>query len=667
MNKLSWVKRQPWVLVIPVFIATYWFLPFVFFQQDEWMVFGQHIFRANDSCLEIQRPFTCILNNLLIKLFGFSSTYYGIFNLIVGSGIVVSLYWLLRLWQLRPWQATSVAIIFSLLASGSQALTWFGASAASLPSYLFSLLTLCLLITTIRLPSWPMGLITAACYLVALYFKEEALWVLPAAIVLVPAYSLAFKLPFNVRRYSLLILPILLPSILFFLGEVLRQLESQAFTEVVSTTRSDVYFIDVLKTIFILPLIHVSHVVLPSDFFIIFSDKLPVSVTPLSIVLTILFLLGGLFLILRQPVARYILVWSIFWLLSAFLPYAVFGKTPEFLEGRYYFVASAAVAILLFMSLLFYQTRPRWIRLLWSGLIVFILVLNFYTIQQQGLGLLSVSKQRKQILSFMQEKIVSLPSKSVIYTETPHYGYAGSNQKILPFQSGLGYTLQVLFHGRDQDYRPLLSQRFLWGWLDQGYKEAHNVGFGYFYNYETLNKAVTDNQIPINSVYGFRYEDKVMTDITAQLRGRLGSQRLTLQTVSPSGWSISSNEPEGVDSNHTINKVIDGNPKTDWLVSQTHGTYVEVDFDQPIDNVASITLTMGDGNSYPAKYRFEASVDGKNWSTDFIEYARPEGLQLELYFSPQTIKKFRITQLNPKPTIFGWSVAEITVSQLYSD
>lgn len=671
----TFFARYPWVIAIIVILLVYWRLPLTYFEQDEWMAFNQYIFDGDKSivnCVSVQRPLTCLINSVQWRLFGTNATAYAFLSLLLISLTAIVFYRVLRHWNLPKPKAVLAAALFPLFAVGSQAITWFGAFSASLPSFLFGLLALDFLFQDIKKPSLKLAAASFVCAVFALYFKEEALWLLPTALVGWYTYSIYQAKPRSMKHLLRHVGVLIGFVVIFLLAERLRQSQHAArFTGLISSTNTKEYIADVVRSFIFLPYHHLSHIILPPEQLAPLADFFVVKIMTLSGLLTSLMLIyfAGL-LVWGGAKDRPTVLFLVTWALATFSSYAIFGKNPEFLEGRYYYTAQAPVAALLALGLIPRQL-PNFKALNTFGVAVLLAVLlaNLAIADKRMTRSVATSKERKHILNFIQKSTGPLPEKAIIYTETTNYGYAGQAAAILPFQNGLATTLRVLYQGKNQDYRAVSTkQEYLWNLLEQGYDEVSNTGFGYYREYDKLSTVVRDRQIPINSIFAFRYQNKDISDITSLIRGRLLVEQKALEPIPREGWKISTSNDDGVDTFHRLDKLYDDNPKSDWSTTHTHGQYLEVDLGKPVDDIASVVLRTADGNSFPRIFDFAFSSDGVNWKTDFTEVGKlVNDADTPIIFGPKPIQKFRITVVDSRPTIFNWSVSHITVFKVKQD
>lgn len=665
---LGVVRKYPWIVPVLVVLLVFWRLPLTFFEQDEWQAFEVYIGASDKSiieCVSVQRPLTCFINTLEWRTFGTNATYYGLFSLLLISLIVVVFYRLLRRFEIPETKSVIIASIMPLFVAGSQAITWFGAFSASLPNFLFALLAIDFLLIAMKTQLWRWQVASLLMVALSLYFKEESLWVIPVMIVTWWAYAWQKKLPRDKKSLLRYVGPIVAAILIYLLLERTRQMSGSSFGGLVSTTDPTQYVRDVFKSLFFLPFHHLSHILVGPENITSLTAFFTMKTATISALITTAMLVGlaGLLRFSQSPYRPAIFVLAA-WSLTGFVSYAVFGKNPEYLEGRYYFGTQAAVAALLVIGLLPDKIKNiRSFNTFGTAVLVLILLLNLTLLDRRIDRSLAIAKERRNILSFIQEHTGPLPKKAIIYTETNNYGYVGQDANILPFQNGIGTTLRVMYQGKDQDYRQLAKkQLYLWDILAQGYDEVDGIGFGYYREMDKLTHAMADNKLTAENIFAFRYAGTKMIDMTKVLRGKLSIFSKELIQVPRNQVTVTSNDVVGVDEKHGIEKVTDNDPKSDWAVSQQPGDYIEVDLGEARDNIAKFVMKTADGNSYPKEYKFEYSVDGTNWIEAFSDIGTLNAdAETVIVFEPTTMKKIRLTLLADRGPFFAWSVSDINV------
>lgn len=132
------------------------------------------------------------------------------------------------------------------------------------------------------------------------------------------------------------------------------------------------------------------------------------------------------------------------------------------------------------------------------------------------------SQLRKSILTQIKTAHPDLPEKVVFYIESDkaYYGLP-PEEKILPFQSGLGQTLLVWYQEKEKFPPCFFQDVFLYEITSQGYRECDGRGFGYFRKDEDLAAALKENNLTPENVIAYRFnsEDSSLVDITSHLGG----------------------------------------------------------------------------------------------------------------------------------------------------
>jgi len=673
---LTFVKRlltnYPWLISVAIVLVVYWRLPLTFFEQDEWQAFETYINQSGQpisDCLAIQRPLTCVINRIEWPLFGLHPEPYAFFSLFLISAISVAFYRFLRHWPVPRYKAVIAAGLFPLLATGSQAITWFGAFSASLPSFLFAILALNFFINDLKKPAWGWQIATLASMAISLYFKEDTLWLLPVIAVTWWTYRQTQQQAFSWRSAFRHLTLIGVITLTYLYLERLRQTTGASFGGLISTTNTADYRRDVLESLVKLPFQHLAHVLIPPELIGSFTISFQQSIASLSFELSLILIAACLLLLIRQSPTRPLLFTLFVWLITAFAPYAVFGKNPDYLEGRYYFGAQAPLMAFLVISLMPDRAKLRKLLDLNSfgtAVIALIVVINLLIINFRLTRSVDISQDRKKILSFIKKSTGPLPKKAIIFAETPNFGYVGLAEYILPFQNGLGTTLRVIYQNYNQDYRALSKkQAYLWDIVKEGYDEVDGVGFGYFRQYDKLMKTLKEKNLPIDMVYSFKWHggpNRTIVDTTSLLRGRILVDQREKTPISKQGWTITTSNDKGYDANHGVDKLLDNDKKSDWSTKHQYGEFVEVDFGRPIDDVGIVQLLTADGNSFPKVYRFDFSPDGKQWVEYFVDEGKlVNNNETPIIFGPQTMRKIRVTIVDKRDTFFNWSLSDINV------
>lgn len=673
VNLDKWFKRLPdWAVLslaalIP--LLAYSQLPQAYFQQDEWLFFGQLIWIHRYPLavffhgIPMQRFLTMAVFSQLWQAFGANATGYYLVDLLLVIALVVTVFCLLRQWSLPRGYAWAVAAFVPVIVTGYQAVVWLGTFVGSLLSLIVALLSLMSTMKDLKNPRWYWRLLTPLLLAIALYFKEDAIWLLPMLAVTWYSYSRAVDQPVSLKTFfRTLTLPIT-TTLIILIGIYLRQIYSPTYAAVGAGQAAGSFLDNVGKASLQLPLQHLGQVIFSNWLVQRLATWTHLSISPLSYVLTgILAVIVIVSYWQSQGPQRLIIGWLSLWALVSFAAFGIYGTSPIFLEGRYYFPAQLpTLALLLYCA--FIAGRRSWWRTAFQLVTIGLIGLNFHLTTSAVASLVASGQTQKRIIRTIQQATGPLPKQAIIFTESME-GYAGSPVPLMPFQSGFGQTLEVAYQGRNQDYTDQLKSEHLWDWLAQGYKESNGTGFGYYRNYTDLVAGLQANHLSPESVYAFHYEKGQVTDITSAIRGRLTAERQPLQLVSRSNWLAVSNDQAGLEQRFPVAQAIDNNLKTTWLTEQKSGTYFQVDLGQSVEKLAGLDLALADANSFARRYDVALSADGQAWQTivhDEVPHLADN--RQTIRFQPQAARFVRLTLTNHEPSVFAWSVAEVTAYQ----
>lgn len=226
------------------------------------------------------------------------------------------------------------------------------------------------------------------------------------------------------------------------------------------------------------------------------------------------------------------IIWfSLLYILLSFVPYTIGVKGSSYLESRYYYLASAGAGILFALlvnafsvHVASYAKTVAYQKYMRYGLLLLLTLPYFWMhtvyIQKDVAKMVAVSSDRKKIIHSIEKLYPVIGEKIIFYTEsdTAYYGLA---EKILPFQSGPGQMLMVLYAEKGQLNPEFFRNDFLWNITDRGYAELGGQGFGYFRDIRELRQALKKNHLPAESVFAFRFQKGKVKDISDDIRRRV--------------------------------------------------------------------------------------------------------------------------------------------------
>ena len=198
------------------------------------------------------------------------------------------------------------------------------------------------------------------------------------------------------------------------------------------------------------------------------------------------------------------------------------GMNLSTISSRYMYFGMAGIAYLL--SIIFMQLKnKRNKKTYWIFLFLVLISISIGAIQniKRSENLYNIGILRQKILKQIMSNYPKLSEKTVFYMES-NLSYFGLSDdvKILPFQSGLGQTLLVFYGQSDKLPVGFYPGRYLWEIDSQGYYEEDNRGFGYYRDLKLLNNDMKKHKLPKDSIIAFQWNGQLekLIDITDRIR-----------------------------------------------------------------------------------------------------------------------------------------------------
>lgn len=555
------------LIIVLTTVVTYWLLPYGFFQQDEWGIFGNSIYRllTHNNFLELIRPFsgfthftpiTTIINITSLKIFGTQYQYYAYYAIVNQAINSILVYILARIVTKNTILSLLAGIVFSSYAISHQATTWLATNVGTEGSTFFLLLSLIFISRYIFEKRTMRNLfLSFVFFIISIGIKENTAFV-------IIFYSLVLFLV-EKKNKVISVLKILSPFyILIFIYIFMRIVLSfsapptAGTEEQLSQPSPSVY----IFRIFALPIRAISQAFIPEQYIIMLANglimtaypqflvdkKIPdppiaqsVAVDIISFVLTVaILILGSVFYFRsKDKIKRRILVFSLLFITTSVLPLIFIPGRAGFFnifESRELYLSSigASITLALIITSLSGLIAKKISFLKGEYVVVFIIVavflfINMKTIRDHLHIINARGNVRKNILTQIINKYPNLTQKTVFYVESDvsFYGLPAT-EKIMPFQSGFGQTLLIWYFIKGEkfpacffDYR----YDFLYNIYSQGYKECEGRGFGYFRKLQDLKLAIKENTLPRDSVIGFRFDSHTnsLAEITNEIRSNL--------------------------------------------------------------------------------------------------------------------------------------------------
>lgn len=684
MNK----KRLSIILIFIILcLIRFWYMPFIFFIQDEWFVFG-----------------TFIDQGWKVILFGLDLPRFGHFAPI--SKLIAYLIYLLYGLNPLPYNIVSITIhilntylvyrISKKIISGSFVHlippAFFLSSSIGYEQILWPMVGINSLSLTFSLIAWDIALNLNAELNQNLKFFLSGLLILVASLVVENALPMFLFIPLViiVKYHPSIIkrIKILLPFFMIFFSYLIFRAVF-IWYNIGSNTQIQAFSSSLFnyKKIIILPFMYLSQSFLSQGFWLTLSNKLAqlrysspdqIKVYAENVLFKRVTALGGLvfFLIILSSIiyAKYIkkksftqpiLLSTVFIffcsLVFIFVPGAAnnFSIFPQ--RYLYFGLAGSSLIIGLLAGLLLNFKQA----LLRSFVIILMVVLvswgewQNYSLNSQ---FFNTSKKRENILYNIKKDLGKLPLKTVVYTESdsPFYGLP-EEARILPFQSGLGQTLLVWLQDKEKFPQKFFQNRFLWELTDQGYKEEDGRSFGYFYKFKDLINNFGQYNLAVESIKAFSYDSTTgqLVNITDEVKGRIIGYLTKKELINPTEYTVVASQ-----NNQDISFVSDNDRATYWSskLAYEHPQYIDVDLKKNTKVAGIVIDSFQNKNQNQVGYQILLSVDGNNWTTVFTSKRWPPDKNgySYIYFLPSNARLIRIRQIGFHH-YSSWVISELNI------
>ena len=507
-----------------------------FFQQDEWFSFSWYV-QHQDSLRYIwtasithYNPLTVLANHLFFSFWNMDYQAFLLVSLLLHFIVLILIYILAKEIFKKDWQAAITAFLFGIFAAHYQGTAWVVVDISTHLATIFGILSATLFLR--RRLHFSLVLL-----IISLLFKEITIGLFPLYLF---AQILIFKKEKQTRKYSQIIVAV---GAVYILVRILMLFGPYTSDQIVTQS------LDVPRLVYNLitvPMKAVSQSILPPEFLLVVANMLgrffPEKVTGgfgspafdmfvVKRVLEVTSLLSALIIAFWVTITKKrskAVVFSLGWVLLNSLIFAFApGRTGVIftIDSRNLYFVSVGSAIMLAAVLGEIKRNSRNRAIL---LFLIILIPNLYFLNKNLEIFAERGRVRKSILNSIVQTIPNLPNKVVIYTQSDqsYYGLP-PEEKILPFQSGLGQTLLAWYYPTEKFPKEFFEDRFLWEIESQGYQEVGNRGFGYFRDKDLLREAIRQYNLPEESVVSFSWNGKrnLLTNITDEVRQEIYVQK----------------------------------------------------------------------------------------------------------------------------------------------
>lgn len=554
--------KRFWFPLFTIFIVAliFWTLPFSYFQQDEWHTFGmiqsygfEYVTSGKPLWISLlsDRVGARFIMYVLFSIFNTNAVPYGLFSLF--THLLNS--FLLFIFVFKVTKNKTIGIIssafFLINAVSDQAYSWFGTVAGSATSVTFILLSLIFYFNFLLKRKYIYNFLSLISLWISFLFKEVGYFLFVVYPILWFIYIKNKSLKLFVKD-NLLLFVYGATMTVFFVQSVLfiPGVRANYITPQVSG------LVKVFIHLISYPLEGIFQVFMPSSFIFgiawlftrLFKPSLEVDTSSfdqfytttmadyVSIILSVI-LIFFLTVIYKKYIKqmkeniKLLFLSSILVLILSFLPYIAIDKFDAYLDSRYYYSvaigASIVVGIIFFSFINIIKNSKR--RKILIAIIIVFFIYHGATLVNNLFKQFIISRERVGIISQINKIIPTLPKKTVFFVTGNSPGYYGIPELKVPFQSGFGQVLMMIYASNNSSYPMLFKDEtfwktadggFLYDTLAQGYREINGTGFGYYYEEkvieDALNKKIFDKNDVISLFYNAderRISDKNLDEI----------------------------------------------------------------------------------------------------------------------------------------------------------
>lgn len=644
MNNKKILFRLLILLAIVLTIISYYKVPFIFFQQDEWLMFGRaltsNLWQFTFPKVPIGEsvhfiPLGNFIKYLFFSIFHFNFIGYNLSGLLIHflNGYLIYLLGLKIFKKKMP--AVFASFLFLISSAASEIVMWPVASINMLSLTLALLAWILILEDTNKYKIW-IGFISVASMLIIEY-AVGLLFFIPIAIVILNSK----KISNGIRA----LIPFFAINIIYLLMRAYLTVTTPS--GVSGTTHTSLHL---SKNIIVLPLKYFGQLTNIDIFSKLLNIISGISVgKEAGIIGALLILICGVFwLRVKNDLSKNFLILPIFIITSA-LPFLFVESDAGYslLPGRYLYFGIAGFALLsVLITQYLWESKLLILKVLAVLIVVLLLTTGVYGNFQKENNLYDSSQIRQNILNAITTKDPSLPQKVIFYTESDSSFYGlPETDLILPFQSGFGQTLLVWYQNKEHLPTQFFQNKYLWEITDQDYQEFNGRGFGYFRDFKKLAASLQKNNLSLENVISFSYESKehAIVDNSDEIRGRLSSFLAEKEKINQSDLTVSASS-----SLADAGLAVDGQRETKWdsKFPYAYPQYFEIDLLNP-RKVAQVGLDIyNDTNQNQVGFSVFLSDDKVHWNRVFYSKRYPpddQGL-INLYFKPTLAQYIKIEQ-----------------------
>jgi hypothetical protein len=216
-----------------------------------------------------------------------------------------------------------------------------------------------------------------------------------------------------------------------------------------------------------------------------------------------------------------ILILGAVWLIMNSIVISPQGRIFTIPEPRYLYISGVGVLWLFGAILMLIWDKYKNIRIIKITAIGVVLVYlfawgiySYHSIDREKGNIIKVSEVRSNLIDQIKAFYPKLPDSAVFYIYcsddcTSNMLYGMPKEWVVPFQSGLGWTLLTVYStDNPRKYAPFFSNYLFWDSKSAGYKKIGKTAFGFFTDIKELKKTIKEHSLNPSDIIVLKYESK---------------------------------------------------------------------------------------------------------------------------------------------------------------
>lgn len=544
--------RASFVAFIFIFSLLYFCgLQQTFYQQDEWQTLGLNITNgvrpifsqgATAALFGETRPLSAIMYLVLLGYFQFTVTPAFIVAIVLHALNTFLVYDLILRLTGKKQIAWLAGLFFAVNSVASQAVTWVSA-VGTLPATTFLVLSIRSYLLYFERPQNKYLLYGLLFAVISLLFKGVGMFLF----ILLPLMFVIYKRPsFRLRdsadliRKNAVLFGVGAAMVLVRLSSLFTASPAAGYTQAAGNSkialtlayRAVLYPLTALFQLFIPPLNLYEKTQMFARLQYMFLATSPVvDLVAQSVIADMFALVGSLGIIIclialvfkaRNGKVTKNITFALSFLFLSMLPYFFLNRDGSYFSGRYYYVSVIPVSMIFGYILEFFINKRPWGR---TFGIMFILVLCMTHIHATWTGIAhqrEMANYRKILLSGIKEDYPN-PAKDSIFYVTSDRNFLGEITN--PFQSGLGYVLEVWYYNSGNIPKSFITDNWLWDLGTEGYKKEGEYGFGYFQDMDKMAQVFRSGDVSPDIIRAYYFDTKagIVRAVHAEVRSKMAT------------------------------------------------------------------------------------------------------------------------------------------------